>query len=120
MEDESLDSSLSVCKKLAKTDQRINVYSKENEGVEKARLFGLKKCHGDYVTFVDSDDWLPRNAVKKLVNVLEKNDADVSFGTVTRVLDKWKLIKRKNVSEIYQNRVIEQEEFIQKHLSSLE
>lgn len=116
--DGSSDSSLAICEKLAETDQRINVYSKKNEGVEKARLFGLEKCHGDYVTFVDSDDWISKKAIEILVGVLEANEADVSFGAMTRVLNRWKFIKRKNVPDVFQHKVIDHEDFIQKYFQS--
>lgn len=118
IDDGSKDSSLDLCKKFGEGDKRVKVYSKINEGVEKARLFGIEKAHGDYIMFVDSDDWLAKNAIEVLVKTLEENDADVSFGAFTRVLDSWGIIKRKNIAEIYKQGVIERDEFVEKHLQS--
>lgn len=68
--------------------------------------------------FVDSDDWIPRNAIEVLVKALEEHDADVSFGVSVRVLDRLGIIKRKNISAIYKQGVIEHDEFLEKHLQS--
>lgn len=49
---------------------------------------------------------------------MEVNEADVSFSTMTRVLNRWKFIKRKNVSDVFQHKDIECDEFIQKYFQS--
>lgn len=55
-------------------DKRIKIINKKNEGVALARNSGLKEATGDYISFVDSDDWLERNLYEKLVNKLENED----------------------------------------------
>ncbi len=81
VDDGSPDKSGALCDKLAKKDNRIIVIHKENGGVSNARNTGLDKATGKYVTFVDSDDWLPKNAVEDLVCGIEKNLSDFCFGT---------------------------------------
>jgi glycosyltransferase involved in cell wall biosynthesis len=56
--DGSKDSSLSICKKFAERDNRIIVIDKENGGVSSARNAGLEQATGEYIAFVDSDDWI--------------------------------------------------------------
>lgn len=60
--DGSTDSSLSICKKYSETDDRIQVINKKNGGVSSARNVGIKVSTGEYVIFVDADDWLSLDA----------------------------------------------------------
>lgn len=55
--DGSTDSSAEICEKYARTDNRLHVYHKENGGVSSARNYGLKQARGEWVTFVDADDF---------------------------------------------------------------
>ena len=75
--DGSTDSSLEICQKV--NDNRVEVYSKENGGASSARNFGLKYKKGEYVLFVDSDDYLKNNAIEKLVSTAELNNADCVY-----------------------------------------
>lgn len=56
--DGSKDSSSSICDKYKTEDQRVKVFHKENGGVSSARNFGIDKAQGDYICFIDSDDWV--------------------------------------------------------------
>ena len=58
IEDHSSDDSLRILREYEKKDQRIKVIQKANEGVSLARNAGLDVARGDYVLFVDSDDWI--------------------------------------------------------------
>ena len=62
--DGSPDHCPEMCDKWAQKDCRIKVIHKENGGLSDARNAGLDKTQGDYITFVDSDDWLELNAVR--------------------------------------------------------
>ena len=62
--DGSTDSSLSICKKYLEKDNRIVIVDKSNGGLSDARNAGLENANGEYVMFVDSDDFLTENAVK--------------------------------------------------------
>ena len=54
----STDTSLDICLRFQRKDKRVKVIDKKkNEGVDKARFTGLENCRGDFVAFVDSDDW---------------------------------------------------------------
>lgn len=58
IDDGSKDESGKICDKYAKKDSRIQVYHNENQGASAARNFGLAKATGDYISFIDSDDWM--------------------------------------------------------------
>lgn len=60
---------LSICDSFLK-DNRLKVYPQENKGVDYARFTGLNISTGEYVTFVDSDDWLPKDAFAKMVKAI--------------------------------------------------
>ena len=67
IDDGSLDSSGRICDEYARKDSRICVYHRPNGGVSNARNFGLDKAIGEYVVFVDSDDYVDKTYLKKLV-----------------------------------------------------
>ena len=68
VDDGSTDSSSEICDDFAKKDKRFNVIHKENGGVSKARNIALDNVNGSYVVFVDSDDVLPKDALKKMID----------------------------------------------------
>lgn len=75
--DGSKDNSLSVCKAYAQQDQRIVVIDKQNEGVSVARNTGLEKATGEYVAFVDPDDWIEPEMYEAMMKQLKKWQAPV-------------------------------------------
>jgi glycosyltransferase involved in cell wall biosynthesis len=75
--DGSTDNSKIVCDKLAKKHDFIKVIHQENAGQSAARNTGLELVTGDYIMFVDSDDWIEPNMIETLLNYLEKYNAEV-------------------------------------------
>ena len=69
--DGSTDNSLTICNELQKHDSRIKVIDKENGGVSSARNKGIEVSNGDYVTFVDSDDNIDEDYIRKMVENIE-------------------------------------------------
>lgn len=83
VDDGSPDTCPVLCDMLAKQDNRIHVIHKENEGAAFARKAGLDVASGQYVLFMDGDDWLDDDAVSTCVEVAERDNADcVLFGYV--------------------------------------
>ena len=76
--DGSSDNSLKIMKKYQKKDSRVKIISIPNNGVYKARLVGLQKAKGKYVSFVDSDDLIKKNYVYTLYYNLIEYKADVA------------------------------------------
>ena len=69
--DGSKDKSLEIAKKFAKQDNRIKVFNKENGGLSSARNFGIEKASGEYIGFVDSDDYIKENMFEILYNMIK-------------------------------------------------
>ena len=77
VDDASPDRCGEICEEYAKKDSRVRVIHKENEGVSKARNAGLAIASGDYVQFVDSDDYLAEDMTQKLVEQMEQQKVDL-------------------------------------------
>lgn len=78
VDDGATDSSPEICEYYAKKDSRIQVIHKENGGLSDARNTGIRNCNGDYVMFLDSDDyWDDEQLLKKLIEQLQKRPVDV-------------------------------------------
>ena len=85
VDDGATDESGRLCEQIAEQDERVLVYHKENEGLSQARNDGLKQVHGDYVIFIDSDDYIHSEMIASLYQQLVKEDADVSSCGVMNV-----------------------------------
>lgn len=81
VDDGSTDTSGEICDKFEKIDSRIKVIHKENNGVSSARNTGLKSANGDYICFVDADDYIMKDYVEYLYELLINNNADISLTT---------------------------------------
>lgn len=75
--DGSTDDSLKIVEELATSDDRIKIFSQENQGASASRNHGVKKTHGDYIYFMDSDDILELNALEDLYDFSVSNDLDI-------------------------------------------
>lgn len=82
VDDGSTDGSLEICKKIARQDQRVKVYHKENGGQGSARNLGLDVCQGEYICFVDSDDTIHPEMIRILLTNLTETCADISCADV--------------------------------------
>ena len=73
----STDSSLSICLEYAEIDNRIEVVNlQHNRGLSEARNAGIEHAIGEYITFVDGDDYLELNAIEKCVEKILETEAD--------------------------------------------
>ena len=77
IDDGSTDNSGEICDRYKEYDDRIRVIHKNNGGSASAKNVGLKNILGEYLVFVDSDDFIEVNAIKKLVEILESEDVDM-------------------------------------------
>ena len=79
IDDGSTDGSSEICQEYAAKDSRIIYYKKENEGLAAARQDGIERANGEYVGFVDSDDWLELNMYERMYTEAIKENADIVF-----------------------------------------
>lgn len=77
IDDGSRDQSGVLCDESAKTDNRIIVIHQENSGVSAARNAGIKLASGEYISFIDADDFIDPNMLEKLYLLAIENDADI-------------------------------------------
>ena len=77
VDDGSLDSSLTICRNYAALYSNITVITQENGGVSKARNRGLDEAKGEYILFVDSDDYVSANYIEAINLMVEKTDSDL-------------------------------------------
>lgn len=75
--DESIDNSLEILNEYSSKDNRVKVYSKKNEGQGIARNFGLKLAKGDFISFIDPDDWIEPTMLEDAYNAAIANNAIV-------------------------------------------
>lgn len=78
--DGSTDASGEICKEFAEMDHRITYIEQENAGLSAARNTGLNNMSGNYVTFVDSDDWIELDYVETLYKKITEYQADIAVG----------------------------------------
>lgn len=92
--DGSTDNSLDILKEYEKKDNRIKVFTKENEGkgAASARNMGLANATGDYIFFLDSDDFFETDMISLVVDKIYETDADVVVFSANRYDDKLKCI----------------------------
>ncbi len=79
VDDGSTDSSGMICDEWKNKDSRIEVFHQKNQGVSVARNNGIAVAQGDYLCFVDSDDFVTKGYVEDFVNEMESTDADFIF-----------------------------------------
>ena len=97
VDDGSTDDSGLVCDQYAEQDRRLHVIHKKNEGLICARMSGLAVAQGDYVAFVDADDWVDADFLEVGVWQMEYREADIVLTGCVREYE--------SCSEIVQNRI---------------
>lgn len=75
--DGSKDDSETICMNFLRSDSRFRYLKKENGGVSSARNVGLDNVEGDYITFIDADDWVDENYLDLLITTVKKNHSDI-------------------------------------------
>lgn len=101
--DGSTDNSMSILNDYSEKDSRIKIINQKNAGLSCARNTGINNAKGEYIGFVDSDDWIDLDFFEKLYNAAKNYDADIASAGIKRVRSyKWKYnlkIKEEEVTE---------------------
>lgn len=79
VDDGSFDNSSTICDRWRNMDSRIKVIHKINGGLSQARNWGLKLAKGDFIGFVDSDDWIEPNMYEVLMSAIQETNADIAI-----------------------------------------
>ena len=99
VDDGSSDRSGEICDRLGKQDQRIRVLHKSNGGLSSARNAGIAVAKGDYIGFVDSDDWVESDMYAYLFNLITKHQADIADCEMLETSDR-KFVKLQSKEEV--------------------
>lgn len=111
VDDGSPDNSMNIIQKFVLADNRVKVISQKNQGLSGARNTGMNNANGDYIMFIDSDDWIEIDTCEKAINASEKYNADVVFWSYIKefsdsqkdnyLFDKTKIIwSEKNINQL--------------------
>lgn len=104
VDDGSTDGSGKICDRYAKKDDRVIVFHKENGGVSSARNVGLKAATGNYIGFVDSDDWIEATMYEELYDMMEKGFANLSISGI--YVNNWPEYTEEKKGRLSQERAI--------------
>ena len=85
VDDESLDRCPIICDEWAKKDSRIKVVHKKNQGLGMARNTGIDNASGEYICFIDSDDYIEVDTIEKVYDCMVKNHADITIFSMKSV-----------------------------------
>lgn len=107
IDDGSTDGSPDLCHKYEQIDSRIRVITKKNGGLSDARNVGIDNCHGEYITFVDSDDYIASDFIETLYKTACKFKADIVVSELMKFygeyVDERKVNKKKNSEICFDN-----------------
>lgn len=87
VDDGSSDRSPELCDEWAEKDSRIHVIHKQNGGLSDARNTGISCAKGEYIAFVDSDDWIEKDMYQKLWSELQQNNAQIAACKIVKVFE---------------------------------
>ncbi len=113
IDDGSKDKSKEMCDTWMEIDSRIKVIHKENGGLSDARNNGLVATTGEYICFLDSDDWISLDMIEKMYNALKDSKAEIS---VCRYVGVFLNGEKSYYDKRYQNEVFDQKSVIKKLL----
>lgn len=106
VDDESTDNTLELCEHFREKDQRIKIVSKNNGGVASARNKGLNMAEGEYVTFIDQDDWIENDAYTILLPIMNRKSVDLIVFNYTKDYEGniQRMVNRKEVPSLITKR----------------
>ena len=110
VDDGSQDNSGKICDKYKEKYNNIQVIHQKNQGLSIARNNGLAIAEGNYITFIDSDDWIKKDMIESLFNAMHKYKADIASVAVYDVYDSGQVIKNvkyKNVKVLSREEALE-------------
>ena len=113
--DGSKDKSGMICDEYAKKDKRIKVIHQENQGVSAARNKGLDMAQGEWIYFLDSDDYISPKSFELLMSVQKENDYDIVASGHCSVQGKQCIVKSKNWEKLTDFEIIKKKYFLMEY-----
>lgn len=103
VDDGSTDESGDICDKYMFKDTRIKVFHKKNGGLSDARNYGIERASGDYIAFLDSDDWVDSTLYENLYRLIKKYEADISICNFKKSFDSNEILNKSGNEYIFSN-----------------
>ena len=100
VDDGSTDGSGALCDEIGKQEKRIKIYHKENGGLSSARNYGIDRANGEYLGFIDSDDYIEKDMYETLLRLVLKDNAEMSMCAMCDVFGGKEYWKAKVAEEI--------------------
>ena len=113
VDDGSSDRSAEIIRSFCEKDARVKYFYQENDGVSAARNSGLEKAAGEYIMFVDSDDFIEKNMIE---TILKNKENDLTISNYKRYYGKDKIINNIEIDE----KIYNKEEFLENFCSKKE
>lgn len=85
VDDGSTDNSTDIIEEFLKVDKRIKIIQKKNSGVSDSRNIGIDNAHGEWICFVDSDDYIEKNYIEKLYDYAIKSEVDIIYSGIRMI-----------------------------------
>lgn len=134
VDDGSIDNSSSICDHYSQKDERIKVIHKKNQGLPLARKTGFENSSGEYLLFIDGDDWLETDMVNQLVVTMQNENSDIVICDFFRSYEKrddiisyafpkrkeekmYSFIKKPNYMNFFWNKLIKRSLFDKEYIS---
>lgn len=112
VDDGSPDTSGDICDEYVRKDKRIKVIHQENQGVSAARNKGLDMAQGEWIYFLDSDDYISPKSFELLMSVQKENDYDIVASGYCNVQGKRCIVKSKNWKKLTDFEIIRKKYFV--------
>ena len=91
IDDGSTDNSLNILKELSENDSRLRIISQENRGAGFSRNKGMKLSQGDYICFIDSDDYIVPEYLERTYENIISNDSDIVMYKIGNIMNNKKI-----------------------------
>lgn len=105
IDDGSTDKSGKMCDDFQQTDSRIKAFHKQNGGLSDARNYGIEHSAGEFISFVDSDDYIDEKMLETLHRLITENDADLAVCSAMDVFEDKEVTQVKEIKEFNLNKV---------------
>lgn len=105
IDDGSTDKSGEMCDDFQQTDSRIKAFHKQNGGLSDARNYGIEHSAGEFISFVDSDDYIDEKMLETLHRLITENDADLAVCSAMDVFEGKEVTQVKEIKEFNLNKV---------------
>ena len=115
----STDGSMAICKEYAGRDNRITaIHQYQNKGVSVARNLGMQRCSGEFITFIDADDWVRKDYLETLIRIQKAQSADMVICEYDFVYDADRITvsDKSQENDEQQLRIYDTEQYLENYL----